>query len=255
MSDDLIVKEELDDSQEEIKEPDNEEPEKTGESDKPKTRYDAWDRDTAIKNYQELEKLNSRQAQELGMTRKEVSELRDVVDKHLQQPSEENVDLDTFLENPNDAVSKSVESNPTVRKIQDKLTQIEQQSALQEITAKHPDWQDVVASPAFQNWVQEDSIRQDIYGRANNYDAAAANYLLSDFKKQESVVEKQVVEEARESKAKEDMQKAASEGAGGTVSEKIFRRGDLIRLRMTDPEKYDEMQGEILKAYQEGRVR
>lgn len=34
----------------------------------------------------------------------------------------------------------------------------------------------------------------------------------------------------------------------------VFRREDLIRMRVEDPDKYKAMNAEIMKAYQEGRV-
>jgi hypothetical protein len=35
----------------------------------------------------------------------------------------------------------------------------------------------------------------------------------------------------------------------------VYRRADLIRLKMQDPNRYDALSDEIMQAYQEGRVR
>jgi hypothetical protein len=51
--------------------------------------------------------------------------------------------------------------------------------------------------------------------------------------------------------------KAAQVDVGGTgeSSKRVYRRADLIRLKMTEPDRYDALSEEIIKAYQEGRVK
>ena len=39
------------------------------------------------------------------------------------------------------------------------------------------------------------------------------------------------------------------------MSKPVYRRTDLIRLRMQDPERYNNMQDDIMQAYNEGRVK
>jgi hypothetical protein len=41
----------------------------------------------------------------------------------------------------------------------------------------------------------------------------------------------------------------------GETSKKVYRRADLIRLRLENPDRYDALQDEIMKAYSEGRVK
>jgi hypothetical protein len=48
---------------------------------------------------------------------------------------------------------------------------------------------------------------------------------------------------------------AVDTGSTGNVSAKIYRRSDLIRLQLEDPQRYMDMQPEIMSAYAEGRVR
>ena len=45
------------------------------------------------------------------------------------------------------------------------------------------------------------------------------------------------------------------QGGTGESTKPIYRRADLIRLRMQDPVRYDSMADDILQAYAEGRVR
>jgi hypothetical protein len=35
----------------------------------------------------------------------------------------------------------------------------------------------------------------------------------------------------------------------------VYRRADLIKLRMTDPDRYMQLSDEIMQAYAEGRVK
>ena len=51
--------------------------------------------------------------------------------------------------------------------------------------------------------------------------------------------------------------KAAQVDSGGTgeSSKRIYRRADLIRLKMNDPNRYDALSDEIMQAYAEGRVK
>jgi hypothetical protein len=44
-------------------------------------------------------------------------------------------------------------------------------------------------------------------------------------------------------------------GGAGETSRKVYRRADLIKLRMTDPDRYMQMSDEIMQAYSEGRVK
>ena len=48
---------------------------------------------------------------------------------------------------------------------------------------------------------------------------------------------------------------AVQQGGTGESTKPVYRRADLIRLRMQDPARYESMADEILQAYAEGRVR
>ena len=44
-------------------------------------------------------------------------------------------------------------------------------------------------------------------------------------------------------------------GGAGESSRKVYRRADLIKLKLTDPSRYEALQDDILAAYAEGRVK
>jgi hypothetical protein len=104
-----------------------------------------------------------------------------------------------------------------------------------------------------------------LFAQANNYDTDSALELLETYKSLRSIKQQKVettkaadeslkkVEEESRGKAL----KAASVQQGGTgeSSKPIYRRADLIRLRMQDPSRYESLADDILSAYAEGRVR
>jgi len=99
-------------------------------------------------------------------------------------------------------------------------------------------------------------MRLNIYAMADaNYDFGAADELLSTFK-QIRTSKTQQTTEAGNAVRKQNL-KAAGVDVGGTgeSAKKVYRRADLIRLRMQDPDRYEALQPEIMAAYSEGRVK
>jgi len=62
-----------------------------------------------------------------------------------------------------------------------------------------------------------------------------------------------------EKKARSNQVKAASTGSGrasrSSTSKKTYRRADLIKLKLEDPDRYMSMQDEIMQAYADKRVK
>ena len=99
-------------------------------------------------------------------------------------------------------------------------------------------------------------IRLNMFAIADSqFDFKAADELLSTYKQIRGAKAKQTAD-AGQKVLKQNL-KAASVDVGGTgeSSAKVYRRADLIRLKMTDPDRYEQLQPEIMKAYAEGRVR
>ena len=95
----------------------------------------------------------------------------------------------------------------------------------------------------------------EMYARAETqFDFDAADELLSTWEERQSVA-KSVAETTKVDR--QQQLKAASvntQGATDSVAKKKYRRADIIKLMQTDPDRYDAMSSEIMKAYQEGRV-
>lgn len=205
-----------------------------------------------IKMHQEAEKLASRHAQEVGEIRKLADEL---IKSQLKKPEVEQPKEVDFFENPQEAVRNTIASDPRIRAIEQQAIIAQQQLSLQTLASKHPDYMEVNQDDEFQSWVKGSRVRQALYQSAMGYDVEAADELLSTYKQLKAVKQKAVNDV--EVKARDNALKAASVDTSGTgeTTKKIYRRADLIRLRIHEPSKYEAMQEEISRAYAEGRVR
>jgi hypothetical protein len=62
--------------------------------------------------------------------------------------------------------------------------------------------------------------------------------------------------DAGETQRKSNLKAASVDvGGSGESGKRVYRRADLIRLKMQDPARYDALNDEILAAYSEGRVK
>lgn len=219
-----------------------------------------------IKMHQESEKLIGRQAQEVGESRKLLDEfIKQQLDakKHDTQPVKAQ-EIDWF-EDPAKAVNQAVENNPILKQLQEQQAQQAQANALQTIEKAHPDYLEIAQSEDFAQWVQGSKVRMQLFAQANNYDVDSALELLGTYKSIKGV-QKQKEETTKaadatlkkadeESRSKALKAAAVQQGGTGESTKPIYRRADLIRLRMQDPTRYESMADEILNAYAEGRVR
>lgn len=204
---------------------------------------------------------------ELGRKGQEIGELRKLTDGFLQQQLTTNGTPDTaqeyeeeedFFDDPDKAVNKAIENHPRFRQMEEQRMANEAQATTQKLEAAHPDYLEVVSDPKFQEWVQESPIRTQLYVSAHNYDINSAMELVGNWKERSMISN---TAEAEAGKAvKRDQALKAGKGVSRTSSEstagkKIYRRADLIRLRTSDPSRYESLQDEILQAYADGRVK
>jgi hypothetical protein len=228
-------------------------------------KYKGKSLDEIVRMHQEAEKLIGRQAQEVGEVRKLADSLlkQQLEAKHDKQP-EPAQEIDWF-EDPQKAVHQAIESNPVLRQLQEQQAVQAQKAALDAIEKSHPDFVSVAQSEDFQQWVGESKVRQRLYSDANNYDVDSALELLNNYKslrglRQQKEETSKAADEAlkkTDSEGRSKALKAAAVQQGGTgeTGKPVYRRADLIRLRMQDPTRYESMADEILNAYAEGRVR
>ena len=206
-----------------------------------------------VKMHQEAEKLIERQGREVGEVRKLADELLKSQLMPRQEP-EKPKEID-FFENPQEAIRQQIENNPKVQAAEQYAMQVQAEQMKQRFAQMHPDAPQVVQDSDFQNWVNSSKVRQQLFKQADAYDLDAANELLTTYKELKSLRQKKV--EAVDNTVRDQTLKAVAveTGGSGESSKKVFRRADLIRLKMRDPSKYEAMSDEIMDAYREGRVK
>jgi hypothetical protein len=208
-----------------------------------------------VKMHQEAEKLIGKQAQEVGEVRKLADELIKQNLSSKQQPIEQEPEVD-FFENPQEAVRKTVDNHPDVLAARQAGQDFKKMQIQQKLAQEHPDFGQIVQDSDFVDWVKSSPVRIGLYAKADGeFDYDSANELLTTYKQLKGVKAKQT-SDAGETQRKSSL-KAASVDVGGTgeSGKRIYRRADLIRLKMTDPARYDALSEEIYQAYSEGRVK
>ena len=208
-----------------------------------------------IKMHQEAEKLIGKQAQEVGEVRKLADELikQNLGTKVQHAEVEPEVD---FFENPQKAIQSTVDRHPDVLAAKQAASDFKRMQIQQKLAQEHPDYQQISADPEFVNWVKSSNVRLGLYAKADGeYDYDSANELLSTFKQLRGVKTKQT-SDAGEATRKSNLKAAAVDvGGTGEATKRTYRRADLIRLKMSDPDRYEALSSEIMQAYAEGRVK
>lgn len=187
-------------------------------------------------SYAELEKLNSRQAQDLGRLRRTVDEL---VALELQksaggrdEPSTKPVTVEDLYEDPEGTVSRVVESKVSSR-IEDLERELQQERLRRKqesFSAKFPNWQDDVRSPEFVDWVRESEYRTRLALDADKGDFDAAETLFGTYRdlkqaRQEAQKKQQTRQRVREVGLE-------SSGAGAPDPIEKFSRSELMEKRI-----------------------
>lgn len=221
-------------------------------------KYKGKSLDEIINMHQEAEKLIGRQAQEVGEVRRLADQLlrQQLSNKAQEVPSQnQETELD-FFEDPKLAVQKAVAQHPDVLAAKQAAAKMHQMQTQAALLHKHPDFAQVVRDPEFVEWVKGSPMRLNMFALADaQYDLNAADELLSTYKQIRGNKTRDVAETGKA--VRQSDMKAASVDVGGTgeSSKKVYRRADLIRLKMTDPNRYEALQPEIMQAYSEGRVK
>lgn len=219
-------------------------------------KYRAKSLEEVVRMHQEAEKLIGKQAQEVGEVRKLADELlKQNLSSKQQRIQEEEPEVD-FFENPQKAVQATIDKHPDVLAARQAGLEFKRMQIQQKLAQDHPDFFQVVNDSEFQNWVKSSPVRVGLYAKADGeFDYDSANELLSTFKQLRGIKAKQSEQASDASRAKSMKAAQVDVGGSGESSKKVYRRADLIRLKMTDPARYETLSDEIMQAYSEGRVR
>jgi len=209
-----------------------------------------------IKMHQEAEKYIGKQAQEVGEVRKLADELiKQNLSSSKQPIKEEQPEVD-FFENPKEAIRQTVDNHPDVVAGRQAAYDFKRMQIQQKLTQDHPDFGQIAQDTDFQNWVKSSPIRLGLYAKADGeFDYDSANELLTTYKQLRGIKAKQT-SDAGETQRKTNLKAAGVDvGGSGESGKRVYRRADLIRLKMTDPNRYEALSEEIMQAYAEGRVK
>jgi len=209
-----------------------------------------------VKMHQEAEKMIGRQAQE-------VHEVRSLADQLLKRQLEsdklqtvESAPEVDFFENPQDSINRAIENNPAVIEAKQANLEFKRMKTAQQLASKHPDFGTIANDTGFQEWVKASPIRLSLYAKADaEFDFGSADELLSTYKELKQVRNNNVQETGKKQQAQALKAAGVDTGGSGEVAKKVYRRADLIRLKMTDPDRYEQLQPEIMAAYAQGRVK
>lgn len=162
--------------------------------------------------YKELEKLNSRQAQDLGNYRR-------MVDEYISSPTPANnaaveedpqpISVDDLYDDPNAAITRAVESHPAIKEAREIKAKLEAEAAAKEFSAfqeRHSDFQEITADPAFKNWVFENQTRLALAQTADRGDLTAADALFSLYKAERGLSQSQNTQQQAEAVAQASLE-------------------------------------------------
>jgi hypothetical protein len=216
-----------------------------------------------VEMYKNLESVNGRMANDLGSQRQLTDRLLDLKrqsDLGSQAPVKAKIDVNELLDNPNEAIEKILAERERTQ--QDRVAALEMQLAARDFLTKHSDYEQFTNDPQFAEWVKGTSYRASVANRAANGDYSAADELLTEYK------DRTKSKPAAVTKPKEDNLEtaraaslessgAAAREAGSAKTGKIWRRADLLKLQLEDPDSYydQSFQDVIKQAYVEKRVR
>lgn len=208
--------------------------------------------------YAELESTMGRLTNELGDYRKLARDYlfndEQANSLNKDKKAKELTDED-FLEKPSTAVSTMVkgEIDPVLKRIE----KVDANLRMAEFNRQNPDAKDIVLDPQFKEWVSSSPYRTKLFKQADAMDFDAANDLLAGYREVKASQSNKDKLNTKEADKKTNLRKVGSEKGASASSgkKKVWSSAYLINLKITNPEKYNALQNEILEAYNEGRVK
>ena len=174
-----------------------------------------------------------------------------------QAQSKAKIDVDSLLDNPEEALNGILANHPVLKQLQEQASQQAVAAKQARFIEKYPNATETVASPHFQEWVNSSPVRQRLYQQADqNYDLDLAGELMDTYHALHSTLKAEA-----DAKRKEDLrtvQGVSSQAKAPQASGKRqmwYKQSQIISIMQSDPAKYQAMlRGDLGKALQEGRI-
>jgi hypothetical protein len=203
--------------------------------------------------HQELEKLLGKQSSEVGELRRAFDT---VLKAQLEKEAPKEEDEVDFFTDPEKATARAIDRHPKIKEAEQVTKQYRHQTALNQLVNTHPDMQAILSDNRFQEWISASKIRTQLFQQADQlYDTDAASELFSLWKERKQVVDQTAQAEKASRKTAVKSASTGNARSSGEVSKKIYRRTDIINLMANDPDRYEQLADEIMRAYQENRVK
>ena len=225
--------------------------------DTPASKYSDKSHEEMVAILEERERHIGQQSNELGNMR-QTFEAMARTQSVPAQPEPEPVEEADFFVDPQKAVDSRIDNHPALKQAQEMAQKLAYAQGLSTLQQRHPDVRDVVTSSGFKEWISSSPSRTRRYQYADQSgDVDEADDLISTFKQLNKTV---ATAKAAEKKAQKKAVKAAAVGgprgnADAASSKRVYRRADIRQLMQTNPQRYEDLQPEIMAAYAEGRVR
>jgi hypothetical protein len=220
-----------------------------------------------VSMYKNLESHAGRLASQVGDYRQALNQtILNKRDNDIRTNSEPvKIQPTDLMVNPTEAIDRlltqRLQDNPQVSALQKRLNELEAKLGQSNFVNRHPDAQQDTIDPAFQAWVQQTPLRQQLSQNAANGNFDAADALLTEWNASKAKAPiTQATSRAQELARKVSLESSnvgsESGNSASSSSTRTLKRADLIRLRQTNPELYesDSYQKVILQAYKDGRV-
>ncbi len=117
------------------------------------------------KSAKEIAKMHMEAERLIGRQGSEVGELRKLVDDYIhtqattkQQLRTESTEEIDFFADPKKAVENAIENHPKIREAEALTLEMQRAKALNALQTTHPDYQQVVTDPGFQQWVMASKV-------------------------------------------------------------------------------------------------
>lgn len=230
------------------------------------------------KTLAEIVEMHRNAESELGRARNEIGTVRKLADQLLgirveaaqltkdQSPPRKPLTTDALLNDPEGSVLGLVKHDAEAREkaSEDRVARLEYELAMTKFERKHPGFQDTMQDPKFVDWVQKSPYRARLAQGAIQGDFSAADELFTLFgeyqppaKESDGTVEQPDPQAAarKVSLARPGAASASGLAPGSTSGKQIWSRAKLMEMRISNPDEFERLQPEILKAYAERRVR
>jgi len=239
-----------------------------------KDKYSGKSKDDVIEMHRNAESELGRKSNEVGQYRQLTDKLLDLKrtddllkgganPADIEEDNLPELSSTDMLDNPTEAVAKVVDARLTAaeRKRQQEKDAEAYEAASAEFAQKHPDAGEIAKSEEFVEWVKASPLRRRAAVQAYNKDFSAGTELLDEWKSSHQTTpdqeEDEVADENLEAARKASTVTTGASTTGDAPQGKVYRRIDLIRLKLDDPEAYSDpaFQQEIMAAYSQGRVK